>query len=251
MAARDASEHDTWINVQHVELRVTPNGAIGESVHNLLDALAFTVPTYVELPIAEAPDGTRGPGRRRCRTSEVPHRSRRRSRAGTAGRRDRRGSPASRPVQAHRWPAPCAAHPRRSERSAAPRSAQRPGRHRRGDRGRRGHRSRRASASPTTPTGCLTQLRHRRRWRHPASLHVVRLVQHRRSPTTNWCATEWWRSHDQLVGRGCRRLRLLSRRPAHGAWPSLPADDSAHVVTRIGDQVLDLHGVAMSETRAR
>ena len=57
VAARDALEHDTWITVQHVELRVPSNGTLSESVHNLLDSLAFTVPTYVELPVAEAPSG--------------------------------------------------------------------------------------------------------------------------------------------------------------------------------------------------
>ena len=57
VAARDALEHDTWITVQHVELRVPPNGTLSESVHNLLDSLVFTVPTYVELPIPDAPSG--------------------------------------------------------------------------------------------------------------------------------------------------------------------------------------------------
>lgn len=57
VAARDALEHDTWISVQHVELRSATNGATSESVGNLLDALAFTVPTYVELPIQEASAG--------------------------------------------------------------------------------------------------------------------------------------------------------------------------------------------------
>ena len=31
----------------------------------------------------------------------------------------------------------------------------------------------------------------------------------------------------------------------------LPADDAAHVVTRIGDQVLDLHGACHVRTRHR
>ena len=57
VAARDALEHDAWINVQHVELRVPPNGETGESVQSLLDALAFTVPAYIELPVAEARAG--------------------------------------------------------------------------------------------------------------------------------------------------------------------------------------------------
>jgi hypothetical protein len=57
VAARDALEHDTWITIQHVELRVSPGRAITESVGKLLDELAFTVPTYVELPIDEAPAG--------------------------------------------------------------------------------------------------------------------------------------------------------------------------------------------------
>ena len=57
VAARDALEHDTWITVQHVELRVSPDGAISESVANLLDSLAFTVPTYIELPTDEASAG--------------------------------------------------------------------------------------------------------------------------------------------------------------------------------------------------
>lgn len=56
-AARDSLENDTWITVQHVELRASAERAISESVRNLLDSLAFTVPTYVELPIAQAPAG--------------------------------------------------------------------------------------------------------------------------------------------------------------------------------------------------
>ncbi|MCZ3389773.1 MAG: hypothetical protein LH645_11825 [Actinomycetia bacterium] len=57
VAARDSLENDTWIAVQHVELRAPSDGAIGESVGTLLGALAFTVPTYVELPVTEAPAG--------------------------------------------------------------------------------------------------------------------------------------------------------------------------------------------------
>jgi len=54
-AARDALEHDRWITVHHVELRASLDGLITKAVGNLLDSLAFTVPTYIELPTPEAP----------------------------------------------------------------------------------------------------------------------------------------------------------------------------------------------------
>jgi hypothetical protein len=50
VAARDAVQDDAWLDLVHVELRLTVSNDPAQDLHDLLVALPFTVPVYIELP---------------------------------------------------------------------------------------------------------------------------------------------------------------------------------------------------------